>query len=180
VNAGGVKIIFSDTQTHCRGAENYRRSGVTDAMRIPKDAYFAHQVMWDGWVDDIAPRTYLCGHWNYKEGEIIPRLYVVSNAPSVRLLINGKETGIEPRRMYNYLFEFRNVPYQQAASPRKAPTPTEAPPPTPSAQPESQQPCGSSRIRVLRDGGPTERMWCWWSLRWWMPKGSAARSMTDG
>ncbi len=112
VNAGGVKIIFSDTQTHCRGAENYRRSGVTDAMRIPKDAYFAHQVMWDGWVDDIAPRTYLCGHWNYKEGEIIPRLYVVSNAPSVRLLINGKETGIEPRRMYNYLFEFRNVPYQ--------------------------------------------------------------------
>ncbi|WP_410522703.1 hypothetical protein [Phocaeicola dorei] len=30
---------------------NYRRSGVTDAMRIPKDPFYAHQVMWDGWVD---------------------------------------------------------------------------------------------------------------------------------
>ena len=39
VNSGGVKIIFSDTQTHCRGAENYRRSGVVDAMRIPKDGF---------------------------------------------------------------------------------------------------------------------------------------------
>ena len=37
VSSGGVKIIFSDTNTHYRGVENYRRSGVTDAMRIPKD-----------------------------------------------------------------------------------------------------------------------------------------------
>ena len=27
VNGGGVNIIFSDTNTHHRGAENYRRSG---------------------------------------------------------------------------------------------------------------------------------------------------------
>ena len=51
VSSGGTKIVFSDTNTHHRGAENYRRSGVTDAMRIEKDAYYAHQVMWDGWVD---------------------------------------------------------------------------------------------------------------------------------
>ena len=37
VSSGGVKIIFSDTNTHYRGVENYRRSGVTDPMRIPKD-----------------------------------------------------------------------------------------------------------------------------------------------
>lgn len=48
VSSGGTKIIFSDTNTHYRGAENYRRSGVTDAMRIEKDAFYAHQVMWDG------------------------------------------------------------------------------------------------------------------------------------
>ena len=51
VSSGGVNIIFSDTNTHHRGAENYRRSGEVDAMRIPKDGFFAHQVMWDGWVD---------------------------------------------------------------------------------------------------------------------------------
>ena len=40
-------------------------SGVTDAMRIPKDAFFAHQVMWSGWVDDEKEQTYIVGHWNY-------------------------------------------------------------------------------------------------------------------
>ena len=50
VSSGGVKIIFSDTNTHYRGVENYRRSGVTDPMRIPKDPFFAHQVMWDGTI----------------------------------------------------------------------------------------------------------------------------------
>src|SRR6185436_10369201 len=65
VNAGGVNIIFSDSNTHHRGAENYRRSGEVDAMRLPKDGYFANQVMWDGWVDVERPRTHIIGHWNY-------------------------------------------------------------------------------------------------------------------
>ena len=55
VNAGGVKIIFSDTNTHYRGEANYRTSGVTDAMRIPKDAYYVHRVMW-GSVNTIASK----------------------------------------------------------------------------------------------------------------------------
>ena len=59
VSSGGAKIIFSDTNTHFRGVENYRRSGDTDPMRIPKDSYFAHQVMWDGWVDTENPRRAL-------------------------------------------------------------------------------------------------------------------------
>ena len=68
VSSGGVNIIFSDTNTHYRGAENYRRSGEVDAMRIPKDGFFAHQVMWDGWVDVERPRTHIIGHWNYEPG----------------------------------------------------------------------------------------------------------------
>lgn len=39
VSSGGAKIIFSDTQTHRRGEENYRRSGVVDPLRIPKDGF---------------------------------------------------------------------------------------------------------------------------------------------
>jgi hypothetical protein len=65
VSSGGVKIVFSDTNTHHRGESNYRMSGVTDAMRIPKDAFFAHQVMWNGWVENEAQQTYIVGHWNY-------------------------------------------------------------------------------------------------------------------
>src|SRR3989440_1064237 len=45
VSSGGVNIIFSDSNTHHRGAENYRRSGEVDALRIAKDGYLADQVM---------------------------------------------------------------------------------------------------------------------------------------
>lgn len=63
VSSGGANIIFSDSNTHFRGAENYRRSGEVDPMRIPKDAFYAHQVMWNGWVDIEQHGTYICGHW---------------------------------------------------------------------------------------------------------------------
>ena len=37
VSAGGVKIGFTDSNSHFRGDNNYRRSGVLDAVRLPKD-----------------------------------------------------------------------------------------------------------------------------------------------
>src|SRR5574344_712153 len=64
-SSGGAKIIFSDSNTHFRGVENYRRSGATDPLRIPKDGFYADQVMWNGWVDIEKPQIYIIGHWNY-------------------------------------------------------------------------------------------------------------------
>lgn len=111
VNSGGAKIIFSDTQSHGRSADNYRVSGVVDPMRVEKDAFFAHRVMWDGWVDDLKPRTYIVGHWNYEPGFKIPTIYVVSNADSVVLSQNGKI--IKPdSHDYRFLYTFKNVPYE--------------------------------------------------------------------
>lgn len=110
VSSGGVKIIFSDTNTHYRGEENYRRSGVTDAMRIPKDAFFAHQVMWDGWVDLEQPRIHIIGHWNYKDDTTKP-IYVVSTADKVELFLNGKSLG-EGEKDYNFLFTFKDVKFE--------------------------------------------------------------------
>ena len=110
VSSGGVKIVFSDTNTHHRGESNFRMSGVTDAMRIPKDAFFAHQVMWSGWVDDEIPRTYIIGHWNYKPGTVKP-VYVVSTADEVELFLNGKSLG-KGHQQYRYLFTFDNVAYE--------------------------------------------------------------------
>lgn len=110
VSSGGVKIIFSDTNTHYRGEENYRRSGVTDAMRIPKDAFFAHQVMWDGWVDLEQSRIHIIGHWNYKDDTTKP-IYVVSAADKVELFLNGKSLG-EGEKDYNFLFTFKDVKFE--------------------------------------------------------------------
>ncbi|MDR7297936.1 beta-galactosidase [Pelomonas aquatica] len=110
VSSGGVNIIFSDSNTHHRGAENYRRSGEVDAMRIPKDGFFAHQVMWDGWVDVERPRAHLLGHWNYAAGAV-KTITVISSAARVLLTLNGKPLGAvdasEP-----FVFRFENVRFE--------------------------------------------------------------------
>ena len=110
VNGGGAKIVFSDTNTHCRGAENYRRSGVTDAMRIPKDGFFAHQVMWDGWVTPERDHTYIIGHWNYAD-TVKKDVQVVSSGDKVELLLNAKKIAVEPIREYDFLFTFPNIAF---------------------------------------------------------------------
>jgi beta-galactosidase len=109
-SAGGVNIIFSDSNTHFRGEENYRRSGEVDAMRIPKDGYYAHQVMWDGWVDVEKPRTHLIGHWNYTP-ETKKDVFVVSSGAKVELFINGvsKGFGLPSSR---FLYTFKDIQWQ--------------------------------------------------------------------
>ncbi len=109
VNDGGTKIVFSDTNTHYRGEANYRSSGVVDAMRIPKDAYYAHQVMWDGWVTPERDATHIIGHWNYADGQRLTK-YVVSTADSVALLLNGRHVA-DGQRSHQYLFTFADIAY---------------------------------------------------------------------
>ena len=112
VSSGGVKIVFSDTNTHHRGESNYRTSGVVDAMRIPKDAFFVHQVMWNGWVEPEEAKTYIIGHWNYGESEKLKKpVYVVSTADEVELFLNGRSLG-KGKQSYRYLFTFENVPFE--------------------------------------------------------------------
>ena len=110
VSSGGVKIVFSETNTHHRGESNYRMSGVTDAMRIPKDAFYVHQVMWNGWVEPEATQTYIVGHWNYKKGTVKP-IYVVSTGNEVELFLNGKSLG-KGKQSYRYLYTFDNISYE--------------------------------------------------------------------
>lgn len=110
VSSGGAKIIFSDSNTHYRGAENYRRSGVTDAMRIPKDGFFAHQVMWDGWVDIENYRTHIVGHWNYAP-EVKKDVYVVSAGEQVELFVNGKSKGFGERSDH-FFFTFKDIQWE--------------------------------------------------------------------
>lgn len=110
VSSGGVNIIFSDSNTHYRGEENYRRSGEVDAMRIPKDAFFAHQVMWDGWVDAKKTGIHIVGHWNYKAGTK-KDVYVIAAGDSVELFVNNKSLGFG-EKSNGFLFTFKNVAYK--------------------------------------------------------------------
>nr|WP_321376547.1 sugar-binding domain-containing protein [uncultured Bacteroides sp.] len=110
VSSGGVNIVFSDTNTHFRGEENYRRSGEVDAMRLPKDGFFAHQVMWDGWVDVEKPHTHIIGHWNYTP-QVKKDIYVASSGNKVELILNGKSLGYG-EQSYQFLFTFKNVQWE--------------------------------------------------------------------
>lgn len=110
VSSGGVNIIFSESNTHYRGAENYRRSGEVDAMRIPKDGFYAHQAMWDGWVDDLEPHLHILGHWNYSD-TVTKDMYVVSNADRVELFVNGQSYGYG-KQTNRFLYTFKRVKWQ--------------------------------------------------------------------
>jgi beta-galactosidase len=111
VSSGGVNIVFSDTNTHHRGSENYRRSGEVDGMRIPKDGFYAHQVMWDGWVEVERPRIHLIGHWNYASN-VAKDIFVVSSADRVELFINGMSMGFG-QQDYRFLFTFKNIAWRE-------------------------------------------------------------------
>lgn len=111
VSSGGVKIVFSDTNTHGRSEMSYRTSGVVDAMRIEKDAFFAHQVMWGSWVDVEHSASHIIGHWNYPDG-VVKDVYVVSTSPVVELFVNGKSVGKSDKPEYTFLHTFKNVNYQ--------------------------------------------------------------------
>lgn len=110
VSSGGVNIIFSDSNTHYRGQENYRRSGEVDPMRIPKDGYFAHQVIWDGWVDTETPQAHIIGHWNYEE-EVTKDITVISTADVVELFVNKVSLG-KGKQSKRFLFTFKNVQFK--------------------------------------------------------------------
>ncbi len=111
VSSGGAKIIFSDSNTHCRGEENYRRSGVVDAMRIEKDGFFVHQVMWDGWVDNEVSHTHIIGHWNYTDTVVKPVYVASSCGDRVELFVNGQSKGFGAKSS-EFLYTFDNIAWQ--------------------------------------------------------------------
>ncbi len=107
VSAGGVNIVFSETNTHHRGANNYRRSGEVDALRIKKENFYAHEVMWDGWVNPERQHIHIVGHWNYAAG-VAKDIYVISTAAKVELKVNEVSKGFGTKSD-GFLFTFKNV-----------------------------------------------------------------------
>ncbi len=110
VSAGGVNIVWSETNTHHRGEENYRRSGEVDALRIKKQNFYANQVMWDGWVNPEKQHIHIVGHWNYEPG-VKKDIYVISTSEKVELKVNGSSLGYG-EKSDGFLFTFKNVEYK--------------------------------------------------------------------
>jgi uncharacterized protein YcfL len=110
VSSGGVNIGWTESNSHHRGDENYRRSGEVDALRIKKENFYANQVMWDGWVNPEKQRIHIIGHWNY-EPTVKKNIYVVSTADKVELKVNGKSLGFGTKSD-GFLFTFKDVEWK--------------------------------------------------------------------
>jgi beta-galactosidase len=92
---GYASIYFSDSDADGRqdSSEVCRVSGKVDAVRLPKQIYFAHRVM-----QNERPDIHILGHWSYPAGpdakKTVKTIYVIANTQTVELLVNGKSAGV--------------------------------------------------------------------------------------
>jgi beta-galactosidase len=103
--AGYASIYWADSNADGRqqSSEVCRASGKVDAVRLPKQLYYAHRV-----VGSTQPDIHIIGHWTYPAGTT-KTMYVVANTPSVELFVNGNSLGRSSTPTDHYLFSFPAV-----------------------------------------------------------------------
>jgi beta-galactosidase len=110
--AGYASIYFSDSDADGRQdtSEVARVSGKVDAVRLPKEIYFAHRVM-----QNDRPDLHILGHWSYPVGpdaaKTVKTINVVANTESVELFVNGKSLGVNSTPANGYVFAFPDVEF---------------------------------------------------------------------
>jgi hypothetical protein len=115
VCSGGTQILFADSESFSRSVDLFRRSGPVDGMRVPKDAFFANQTMWNNtpelWTEG-RPSIFIPGHWNYPNGTEKPiNVFISPGIENVELRINGKK---QPKgeRFNTFVFTFKDVIFE--------------------------------------------------------------------
>ncbi len=109
--SGYASIYFSDSDADGRqdSSEVCRVSGKVDAVRLTKEIYSAHRVM-----QNESPDLHILGHWSYPVGagrHTVKTVYVISNAESVELCVNGKSLGVNTKPDTGYVFAFPEVEF---------------------------------------------------------------------
>ncbi len=103
-----ASIVWADSLQLGRNpdTEVARTSGKVDAVRIPKQAFYAARVM-----QNPRPDVHIVGHWTYP-ADTRKTLYVVAaNAQGVELLLNGKSLGKNDRPENGFVYAFPNVAF---------------------------------------------------------------------
>ena len=108
--SGCCSIYFSDSDADGRqdSSEVARVSGKVDAVRLPKEIYFAHRVIQA--VD--TPDLHILGHWSYPTDKPTKKtIYVIANTPSVELFVNGKSAGVNSKPDTGWVFAFPDIAF---------------------------------------------------------------------
>jgi beta-galactosidase len=111
--SGYCSIYFTDEDADGRqdSSEVARVSGKVDAMRLPKEIYYAYRVM-----QSEQPDLHILGHWSYPEtqpsGDKTGKtVYVIANTESVELFVNGKSLGVNSKPDNGWAFSFPAVEF---------------------------------------------------------------------
>jgi len=140
--SGYASIYFSDSDADGRqdSSEVCRVSGKVDAVRLPKEIYYAHRVM-----QNDKPDLHILGHWSYPleqpaspEEPAVPgrpsapgrppmpdlpaipaqparktakTVYVVANTESVELFLNGTSLGVNAKPESGFIFSFPDIAF---------------------------------------------------------------------
>jgi Beta-galactosidase/beta-glucuronidase len=109
--AGYASIYFSDENAEGREQSSCvcRVGGKVDAVRLPKEAYYAFRV-----AGNTQPDIHIVGHWTYPAGTI-KTIYVLANTPSVELFVNGTSQGRSSTPTDGYTFSFPNIAWATGA-----------------------------------------------------------------
>ena len=103
--SGYASIYFSDSDADGRLQSSCvaRESGKVDAVRLPKEIYYAFRV-----AGNTQPDIHIVGHWTYPAGTK-KTMYVLANTPSVELFVNGTSAGKSTSPTSTYAFTYPNI-----------------------------------------------------------------------
>jgi beta-galactosidase len=109
--SGYASIYFSDSNADGRqdSSEVCRVSGKVDAVRLPKEAWYAYRVMQNPQAD-----IHIIGHWTYPAGTK-KTMYVFCNCDTVELSVNGILLGKVDHPSNGYVFAFPGVAWAPGA-----------------------------------------------------------------
>ncbi|MGQ1783649.1 MULTISPECIES: sugar-binding domain-containing protein [unclassified Saccharicrinis] len=106
-HCGGANWIFSDGPHGGRcPTEVTRASGEVDAVRLPKEAFYALKAMWRP-----EPQVHIVGHWNYSD-DTKKTMYVISNCAGVKLYVNDELIGMDTVPDNGYVYQFDDVQWK--------------------------------------------------------------------
>jgi beta-galactosidase len=111
--SGYCSIYFTDEDADGRqdSSEVSRVSGKVDAMRLPKQIYYAYRV-----IQNDQPDLHILGHWSYPAtqpdgSKTVKTVYVIANTESVELFVNGKSLGVNSKPDNGWAFSFPAVEF---------------------------------------------------------------------
>jgi len=106
--SGYASIYWSDSNADGRQQSSavLRVSGKVDAVRLPKEAFYAYRV-----IQSSKPDLHIIGHWTYPADTTKTVNVIANHCDAVELFLNGKSLGKNTTPASGTIYAFRDVAF---------------------------------------------------------------------